>query len=91
MPPPTATNRQANKNVLLKARLGSDGAAVLAAFKSWFQPSLALAGESHRRLLYGMHGGYHMDSEPVVCSHATSLSPAWRLRVSHIGAHRTDQ
>ncbi|KAI8467554.1 MAG: hypothetical protein J3K34DRAFT_430110 [Monoraphidium minutum] len=38
-----AASWQANKNVLLKGRLGSDGAAVLAAFKSWFQPSLALA------------------------------------------------
>ncbi len=34
---------QANKNVLIKGRLGSDGIAVLAAFKSWFTPSLALA------------------------------------------------
>jgi len=29
--------------VLLKGRLGSDGVAVLAAFKSWFAPSIALA------------------------------------------------
>ncbi|KIY98614.1 hypothetical protein MNEG_9348 [Monoraphidium neglectum] len=38
-----AASWQANKNVLLKGRLGSDGVALLAAFKSWFQPSLALA------------------------------------------------
>jgi hypothetical protein len=38
-PPPSC---QANKNVLLKGRLGADGVALLAAFKSWFQPSLAL-------------------------------------------------
>jgi hypothetical protein len=45
--------------VLLKGRLGSDGVALLAAFKSWFQPSLALAGcceysFAHRALRYGV-------------------------------------
>jgi hypothetical protein len=33
---------QANKNVLLKARLGLDGAAAAVVFRSWNQPSLAL-------------------------------------------------
>jgi hypothetical protein len=35
---------QVNKNVYLKGRLGADGVAFMAAFKSWFQPSLTLAG-----------------------------------------------
>jgi hypothetical protein len=30
-----------NKNVLLKGKLGADQVALLAAFKSWFNPSLA--------------------------------------------------
>jgi len=37
-----------NKNVYLKGRLGADGVALMAAFKSWFQPSLTLAGVVER-------------------------------------------
>lgn len=32
----------------LKGRLGADGVALMAAFKSWFQPSLTLAGVVER-------------------------------------------
>lgn len=39
---------QVNKNVYLKGRLGADGVALMAAFKSWFQPSLTLAGVVER-------------------------------------------
>jgi hypothetical protein len=39
---------QVNKNVYLKGRLGADGVALMAAFKSWFQPSLTLAGVIER-------------------------------------------
>jgi hypothetical protein len=34
---------QVNKNLYFKARLGGDSVAVMGAFKSWFQPSVALA------------------------------------------------
>lgn len=37
------TTHQVNKNVYLKGRLGADGIGLMAAFKSWFQPSVALA------------------------------------------------
>jgi hypothetical protein len=39
---------QVNKNVYLKGRLGGDGVALMAAFKSWFAPSLTLAGVVER-------------------------------------------
>jgi hypothetical protein len=35
---------QANKNVLVKARVGLEGAALTAVLKSWWQPSFTLAG-----------------------------------------------
>ncbi|KAF8061130.1 ENV9 [Scenedesmus sp. PABB004] len=44
---------QVNKNVYLKGRLGADGVSVVAAFKSWFQPSLAVAGVLERSFATG--------------------------------------
>lgn len=35
---------QVNKNVYVKGKLGSEAAALMLAFKSWFQPSFAVAG-----------------------------------------------
>ncbi len=44
---------QVNKNVYLKGRLGGDGVALMAAFKSWFQPSVALAAAVERSFITG--------------------------------------
>jgi hypothetical protein len=44
---------QVNKNVYLKGRLGGDGVALMAAFKSWFQPSVAVAAAVERSLVTG--------------------------------------
>jgi hypothetical protein len=42
-----------NKNVYLKGRLGGDGVALMAAFKSWFQPSVAVAAAVERSFITG--------------------------------------
>jgi hypothetical protein len=48
-----------NKNVLLKGKLGSDAVSVLAAVKTWFNPSMALAaaaeyGFKRKNFKYGL-------------------------------------
>ena len=50
---------QVNKNVLLKGKLGSDAVSVLAACKTWFNPSVALAaaaeyGFRSKKAKYGL-------------------------------------
>ncbi|GBF92274.1 hypothetical protein Rsub_05357 [Raphidocelis subcapitata] len=80
-----AASWQANKNVLLKGRLGSDGVALLAAFKSWFQPSLAVAGcceysFAHRALRYGVcvqvenFGALRYERSREVAAHGRTLT-----------------
>jgi hypothetical protein len=44
---------QVNKNVYVKGRLGGDGVALMAAFKSWFQPSVAVAAAVERSFVTG--------------------------------------
>uniref|UniRef100_A0A383V7V0 Uncharacterized protein n=1 Tax=Tetradesmus obliquus TaxID=3088 RepID=A0A383V7V0_TETOB len=48
-----AASWQVNKNVYLKGRLGGDGVALMAAFKSWFQPSVAFAAAVERSFVTG--------------------------------------
>lgn len=42
-----------NKNVYLKGRLGGDSVALMAGFKSWFQPSVAVAAAVERSFKTG--------------------------------------
>jgi hypothetical protein len=39
--------------VYLKGRVGGDGVALMAAFKSWFQPSVAVAAAVERSFVTG--------------------------------------
>eukprot|EP00879_Flechtneria_rotunda_P016435 GHRR01017199.1.p2 GENE.GHRR01017199.1~~GHRR01017199.1.p2 ORF type:complete len:135 (+),score=31.91 GHRR01017199.1:307-711(+) len=45
---------QVNKNVYLKGRLGGEGVALMAAFKSWFQPSIAVAAALDHSFVTGI-------------------------------------
>jgi hypothetical protein len=67
---------QVNKNVYLKGRLGGDGVALMAAFKSWFQPSVAVAAAVERSFITGkMRTGLTVQVSSVL-----SLEPSISLQ-----------
>jgi hypothetical protein len=93
------THTQVNKNVYLKGRLGGDGVALMAAMKTWFQPSLTLAAAVERSFESGLTRtgltlqvrGSHLCVCVYVCVRACVRACVCKPLALHVSHHITSQ